>query len=43
VTLDLSTLPGGSLAPGASVNVQFRLGVQKTGQFKFYVVIEALP
>jgi CSLREA domain-containing protein len=35
-------LPGG-LPNGQSVNVNFLLGVQKTGQFKFYLVIEALP
>jgi hypothetical protein len=43
VTLDLSTLPGGGLAPNQSINVQFLLGVQKTGTFRFYMVIEALP
>ena len=31
------------LAPGASVNVQFVLGVEKTGSFKFFFNIEALP
>jgi uncharacterized repeat protein (TIGR01451 family) len=31
------------LASGASINVQFLLGVQQTGTFKFYVNIEALP
>ncbi len=36
------TLPG-PLAPGASVNVQFVLGVQSGGTFKFFVNIEALP
>lgn len=36
------TLPGG-LAPGQSINVNFLLGVQKTGAFRFYLVIEALP
>jgi hypothetical protein len=35
-------LPGG-LPDGQSINVNFLLGVQKTGQFRFYVVIEALP
>jgi len=35
-------LPGG-LPAGQSINVNFLLGVQKTGPFKFYVVIEALP
>jgi len=31
------------LAAGASVNVQFLLGVQQTGTFKFYLNVEALP
>lgn len=31
------------LASGASVNVQFVLGVQQTGTFKFNVNVEALP
>ncbi|HLA09217.1 MAG TPA: hypothetical protein VJ023_01270 [Pyrinomonadaceae bacterium] len=31
------------LAPGASINIQFLLGVQQTGSFKFFVNIEALP
>jgi hypothetical protein len=31
------------LAPGASINLQFLLGVQKTGSFKFFFNIEALP
>jgi hypothetical protein len=31
------------LAAGASINVQFLLGVQQTGSFKFFVNIEALP
>ncbi|MGZ5482374.1 MAG: beta strand repeat-containing protein [Pyrinomonadaceae bacterium] len=35
-------LPGG-LPNGQSINVNFLLGVQKTGQFRFYLVIEALP
>ncbi|HKO36534.1 MAG TPA: Calx-beta domain-containing protein [Pyrinomonadaceae bacterium] len=35
-------LPSG-LADGQSINVQFLLGVQKTGPFRFYLVIEALP
>lgn len=44
-----STLSVGSvaltppLAPGASINVRFLLGVQQTGTFKFLVNIEALP
>ncbi len=32
-----------SLAPGASINLQFLLGVQQTGSFKFFFNIEALP
>jgi hypothetical protein len=31
------------LAPGASINVQFLLGIQQTGTFRFFVNIEALP
>jgi hypothetical protein len=31
------------LASGASVNVQFFLGVEKTGTFRFYLNVEALP
>jgi hypothetical protein len=31
------------LAPGASIDVQFRLGVQQTGSFRFFVTVEALP
>jgi hypothetical protein len=44
-----STLSAGSvtlgtpLANGASVDVQFLLGVQTTGSFRFLVIIEALP
>ncbi len=36
-------IPGGSLASGASIEVQFQLGVQQTGSFRFYINIEALP
>ncbi|HEX8148922.1 MAG TPA: S8 family serine peptidase [Pyrinomonadaceae bacterium] len=35
-------VPGGSLANGASISVQFLLGIMQTGRFKFYVNIEAL-
>ncbi len=35
-------LPGGSLANGASVNVQFVLGVQQGGSFRFLVNTEAV-
>jgi len=44
-----STLSAGTitlatpLAPGASINVQFRNGVQQTGGFRFFVTVEALP
>jgi hypothetical protein len=31
------------LAPGASINVQFLLGIQQTGTFRFFINIEALP
>ena len=34
---------GTPLAPGASINLQFLLGVQNTGSFKFFFNIEALP
>ena len=36
-------LPGAGLPNGQSININFLLGVQKTGQFRFYLVIEALP
>ncbi len=36
-------LPGGTLAPNASVSVQFVLGVQQGGSFRFTVNVEALP
>ncbi|HYP01453.1 MAG TPA: lamin tail domain-containing protein, partial [Pyrinomonadaceae bacterium] len=35
-------LPGGGLAPGASVDVQFLLGVQQEGIFRFLINIEGL-
>jgi hypothetical protein len=44
-----STLSAGTvtlatpLANGASVNVQFILGIEKTGTFRFYIIVEALP
>jgi len=31
------------LQPGSSITVNFLLGVQQTGQFRFFVNIEALP
>lgn len=43
-TLSAGTVTLGSpLAPGASVNVQLRLGVERTGSFRFLVNVEALP
>src|SRR5207244_5573507 len=34
---------GTPLAPGQSINVNFLLGVQQTGTFRFLIIIEALP
>ena len=34
---------GTPLANGASINLQFLLGIQQTGNFKLYVNVEALP
>jgi hypothetical protein len=31
------------LANGASLNVQLLMGIQQTGNFRFFVNIEALP
>jgi hypothetical protein len=31
------------LANGASINLQFLLGIQQTGSFKFFINVEALP
>jgi hypothetical protein len=38
------TLPlaGNSLAPNATIDVQFRLGVERNGAFRFFVNVEAL-
>ena len=38
----LVALPGGALAPNAAVNVQFVLGVNGSGSFRFLVNVEAL-
>ena len=43
-TLAAGTIAVGTpLAPGASTNVQFLLGVQTTGTFRFLIIVEALP
>jgi hypothetical protein len=34
---------GTPLAPGASVNLRFLLGIQQTGSFRFFMNLEALP
>ena len=39
----LVTLPASGLPAGESVNVQFVLGVQKEGSFRFVVLMESLP
>ena len=36
-------IPMGTLAPGASIDVRFVLGVQQGGRFRFFVNVEALP
>jgi uncharacterized repeat protein (TIGR01451 family) len=35
-------LTGNSLAPNATIDVQFRLGVERNGAFRFFVNVEAL-
>ncbi len=43
-TLSVNTIsPSQPLAPGASISLQFLLGVQQTGGFRFFIIIEALP
>jgi hypothetical protein len=34
---------GTPLAPGASINVNFLLGVKQSGSFRFFIIVEALP
>jgi hypothetical protein len=34
---------GSQLASGASINLRFVLGIQQTGTFRFYIIVEALP
>jgi uncharacterized repeat protein (TIGR01451 family) len=36
------TLPQGGLPSGASVDVQFLLGIEQTGNFRFFVIIQGL-
>jgi YVTN family beta-propeller protein len=36
-------LPAGGLTNGSSVNLQFLLGIQQTGNFRFLLNVEALP
>jgi hypothetical protein len=43
-TMTVNTVsPSQPLAPGASITLQFLLGVQQTGGFRFFIIIEALP
>jgi hypothetical protein len=43
-TVSAGTITMGTpLANGASVNVQFLLGVQQTGNFRYLIIVEALP
>ena len=43
-TLSAGTVTLGTpIAPGGSINVNFLMGVQQTGNFRFLVVVEALP
>ncbi|MFL6333834.1 MAG: beta strand repeat-containing protein [Pyrinomonadaceae bacterium] len=37
------TLPGPGLANNASIDVNFLLGIQQTGTFRFLIIVEALP
>jgi len=34
---------GAPIAPGASINLRFLLGVQQGGTFRFFITVEALP
>lgn len=43
-TLSSGTITTGSqLGNGSSILINFKLGVQKTGTFRFYIIVEALP
>ena len=39
----LTVTLGTPLAPNQSINVEFLLGIKKTGKFRFYIITEALP
>ena len=43
MAVDLNLELGGSIAPGASVNVQFHFGLAIRGNFSFLVNVETLP
>jgi hypothetical protein len=38
-----TVLPAAPIAPGASINLRFLLGVQQGGSFRFFINVEALP
>ena len=38
-----TTTLANSIPPGGSINVQFLLGIQATGNFRFFINVEALP
>jgi Bacterial Ig domain/Calx-beta domain len=42
-TTMIVTLPGGGLPAGQSISLQFMLGVQESGSFRFLINVEALP
>lgn len=43
-TYTVDSIPlAGALPPGASVNIRLLLGIQQTGNFRFFLNIEALP
>jgi hypothetical protein len=39
----LTVTLGSPLANGASLPVNFQLGIMQTGTFRFYIIVEALP
>ena len=43
-TLSSGTITTGTPLPnGQSILINFKLGVEKTGTFRFYIIVEALP